>query len=368
MAFIIFIIILSILVFVHEMGHFIAAKKAGVRVDEFGFGFPPRMLKLFSKGGTDFTLNWIPFGGFVKIFGENYTESEEGRPGLGSGRHFTEVSKLWQVVILAAGVTFNFLLAWVFIALGFMIGLPYSVDNELGARVQNPALMIVAVLPESPAFEAGIKSGDIITSISRDRESITDSSQINPGSVSEFIGKSSDSVNLDIKRGDQMLDFEIMPSENVVSGRYALGISMDTVGTLKLPIHLALYEGIKTSVTLLVETVKGIGALIFNAFRGTADLSQVAGPVGIVGIVGEASELGFIYLLTLTAFISINLAVINLVPFPSLDGGRILFVIVEALKGSPVNPKFFNWANMLGFALLIIFMVLITVRDVGNLF
>lgn len=366
MSLIIFIIILSVLVFVHEMGHFIAAKRAGVRVDEFGIGFPPKMLNLFKVGETQFSLNWIPFGGFVKIFGENpdVEVMQMSSPALGS-KKLTEVSKKWQVVILAAGVGFNFLLAWILISVGFAIGLPYSTDNKLGNLVKDPQLMIVSILSESPALEAGLKSGDIIRSISRDGEVLEN---INGESVSQFVNKSGDKVHLEITRSGQVHNFEIIPSEKVLDGRFALGISMDTVGTLRLPIHLSLWEGAKTSISLFKETVKGISSLALAAIRGKADLSQVTGPVGIVGIVGDASDLGFIYILTLTAFISINLAVINLIPFPSLDGGRILFVIIEAIKGSPVNPRVLNWANTLGFALLIFLMIAITIRDVGNLF
>ena len=267
-------------------------------------------------------------------------------------------------MILAAGVVFNFLLAWLLISVGFLIGMPYSIENELGARVENAQLMVVHVLPDSPALTAGLQSGDIIKSIARDEVL----NEITPDAVSEFINKSGEEVTLKIERNGVLQYFQIMPSESVIDGRFALGISMDEVGTLRLPLHLALWHGIKTSISLLTETVKGLVNLLFDAVRGRGDLSQITGPVGIVGIVGDASALGFVYILTLSAFISINLAVINLLPFPSLDGGRILFVLIEAIKGSPVNPRIFNWANTVGFALLILLMITITIRDIGNLF
>lgn len=360
MAFIIFIIILGVLVLVHEFGHFLAAKKAGIRVDEFGIGFPPRMLSFGRIGETTFTLNWIPFGGFVKIFGENPQEQK-----TFDTRSFQNASKMWQIVVLAAGVIFNFILAWVLVSLGFVIGLPTSVESDLGSKVQNPGLMIVNVLPDSPALLSGLKSGDIIESISRGETRL---SEISPETVGEFIGKSGEQIQLEIKRGQRVEKLEIIPEEHIVEGKFALGISMDIVGTLKLPIHSALFEGMKTSVSILTQTVKGLSILVLDALRGRGDLSQITGPVGIVGIVGDASTLGFVYLLTLTAFISINLAVINLVPFPSLDGGRILFVLIESIKGSPISPRIFNWANTVGFTLLILLMIFITVRDIGNLF
>lgn len=380
MAIIFFLIVLSVLVIVHEAGHFIAAKKAGVRVDEFGLGFPPKAFKLFRKWNTDFTLNWIPFGGFVKIFGENYDENQPHvRHGtspmsdmglgqnLGQEKHFTQVSKVWQVIILAAGVTFNVLLAWLLFSTSFLIGMPYSVDNDLGSRVSNAEVTIISVLPESPAEMAGLKSGDVVVGFSRS-DTPADGAMVTPEALSSFISESDEEVILKIKRGRSIFETAVEPSEMVVDGRYAIGINMDMVGTLQLPFLEAFWEGAKTTYYMIINTVKGLSALLFDAVRGRADLSQVTGPVGIVGIVGEASILGFVYILTLTAFISINLAVINLLPFPSLDGGRILFVIIEVVKGKPVSPRVFNAINSVSFALLILVMLLITVRDVSNLF
>jgi regulator of sigma E protease len=170
MTFLIFLIILGVLVFVHELGHFLVAKRAGVRVDEFGFGYPPRALKIGEKWGTLFTLNWIPFGGFVKILGENYEEDspqklaspESPRVALAgstrlsssqvsAGKSFTQVSKKWQAAMLVAGITFNILFAWLLFSLGFMIGLPTPVDNNFGGEVKNPALTITGLLDSSPA-------------------------------------------------------------------------------------------------------------------------------------------------------------------------------------------------------------------------
>ncbi|HEY4515797.1 MAG TPA: site-2 protease family protein [Candidatus Paceibacterota bacterium] len=367
MGIIIFIIVLSVLVIVHELGHFIAAKRAGVRVDEFGLGFPPKMVTLFKQGETAFTLNWIPFGGFVKIFGENY--DSESNFTLQQKKKFTEVSKVWQVVILVAGVTFNMILAWLLFSGSFMIGMPYSVENELGARVSEPRLTIVSVMSDSPAFRAGLKTGDIVTNFGyKDESRNVILQKIDPDTLSSFISQSGEPIELHIKRGGFDSIIELTPTENVASRRFVIGISMDMVGILKLPPHTALWEGAKITLVMFKETVKGLGSLLFDAVRGRADLSQVTGPVGIVGIVGDASILGFVYILTLTAFISINLAIINLVPIPSLDGGRVLFVIIEAIKGSPISTRVFNAANSISFVLLILAMILITIRDVGNLF
>lgn len=391
MTIIIFIVILGILVLVHEMGHFLAAKKAGVRVDEFGFGYPPRAFKIGRRWGTDFTINWIPFGGFVKIFGENYEEAgaEGGKTPEGLARldggsteqisskkfaypqelsnrgsfRFTQVSKKWQAVILVAGVTFNILFAWFLFSLGFLIGVPSSVENNFGGEVKNPVLTIVEVLPEYPAAESGLRSGDKIVSVSNTNSSLEDT---NPEEVSSLINSSS-LVNIKVDRGGEVYEYKITPKEDPESGRKVVGISMDMVGTVSLPIHKAIIEGGKTTANLTYLTVDGLYNLVVGAFKGTADLSSISGPVGIVGIVGDASRLGFSYLLTLTALISINLAIINLVPFPALDGGRLLFVLIEAVKKSPINPKVALWANTIGFGLLLLLMVFITFRDIAKL-
>jgi len=381
MTIIIFFIILGVLVFIHELGHFLAAKRAGVRVDEFGFGYPPRAYKIGEKWGTVFTLNWIPFGGFVKIFGENYEEAESLELKAESKKSedfskapssklqplsFTQVSKKWQATILAGGVIFNILFAWFLFSFGFLIGLPTSVGNSLGAEVKNPALIISTIVENSPAKEVGLKTGDKIKEISLSNGNKV--SNLVPESVSDFINKSSGEISIKIDRGGEILNFDVFPDAKIVEGKKVIGISMDNVGTLSLPIHKAVFEGGKTTLNIMQLTVLGISNLVKDAVKGDADMSNIAGPVGIVGLVGDASRLGFVYLITFTALISINLAIINLVPFPALDGGRILFVMIEGVIGRPINPKFAQITNTVGFALLIALMLFITYRDILRLF
>jgi regulator of sigma E protease len=384
MIFLIFLIILGVLVFVHELGHFLLAKWARVKVDEFGFGYPPRAMKIGEKWGTLFTLNWIPFGGFVKIVGEDYEEEPaENTPEarytkhLGSGgsdfqpvlkedKSFTQVSKKWQAAILVAGVTFNIIFAWFLFSLGFMIGLPTSVDNNFGGEVKNPVLTITGLVDSSPAQKAGLKTGDKIKEISLSGG--TKLQDLKPEAVSDFINNSSGEVAVEVDRGGKILDFKLTPETGTEKGRKIIGISMDMVGTLYLPIHKAIYEGGKTTLKLSLLTVEGIANLIKNAVRWKADISEVAGPVGIIGLVGDATRLGFAYLLTFTALISINLAIINLVPFPALDGGRILFVAIEGITKRKINPKIANTLNTAGFAILIALMLIVTYRDILKLF
>lgn len=363
MTFLIFLIILGVLVFVHELGHFLVAKKAGVQVDEFGFGYPPKALELGRRWGTLFTLNWIPFGGFVKILGENY---EEENSSDSKNINFTQVSKKWQAGILVAGVTFNIVFAWLLFTLGFMIGLPTSVENDFGAEVKNPALTITGLLADFPAQKSGLKTGDKIKSIVLENGEALE--VLNPENTSDFIDRSSGKLLVQVDRGGEILNFKITPKTTASGGDKIIGINMDMVGTLSLPIHKAIWQGGKTTFKLSYLTVVGIATLVGDAFKGQADISQVAGPVGIIGLVGDASRLGFSYLLTFTALISINLAVINLVPFPALDGGRILFVAIEGVTKKKISPKVAGVLNTIGFALLIIVMLIVTYRDILKLF
>lgn len=361
MSILLFIIILAALIFVHELGHFIAAKRAGVRVDEFGIGFPPRLWKK-KIGETVYSINAFPIGGFVKIFGED--PSEESLKGEDSLRSLNHKKRYVQAWIIAAGVVFNLLFAWLLVSFGFMIGLPYSADDSVySARVQNPSLTITQVMPLSPAEKAGLKGGDIILDISSGADSLN-----NPRveTTQKFIA-SHEELKLTYLRGTETKTATVRGIDGVIDGRRAIGISMDIVGILKLPIHEALYAGTKTTASITVAMIIGILEFFKNIFIGQANLKDISGPVGIVGIVSDASTLGFIHLLSLTAIISINLAIINLLPFPALDGGRLLFLLIEAIKRSPIKPGVANAANGIGFLILIAFMVFITFHDVMKL-
>lgn len=365
MSILIFIIILAILVFVHELGHFLVAKKSGIRVDEFGIGFPP---KIFSKEwrGTLYTLNAIPFGGFVKIFGEdshNENISEDNK-----SVSFVYKPKWIQATVLVAGVTFNLIFAWIIISLGFMIGLPTPTDYDGLGKVSDVKLTITEVLANSPAQRAGLISGDIIVGVSNDKVSYS-LNEISPEKVTSVVSdETTKSVHVEYKRGkEDIKKVDIIPEKNS-EGRKIVGIAMDSVGIIRLPIHPALFEGGRTTINLIKETVIGLSKFFLDIFRFNSDFSKVSGPVGIAKVVGEARTLGFIYLLSITAIISINLAVINLLPFPALDGGRLLFVFIEAIIRRPISPKFVNYANTVGFAFLILLMIVVTTNDIIKLF
>ncbi len=371
MSILIFFIILFVVVLVHEAGHFFVAKFFKIRVDEFGVGFPPKAMTLFKKDETEYTLNWLPIGGFVKIFGEN--PDDESVNGPDKERSFVNKPRWQQALVLFAGVFMNFILAWVLFSVGFASGLPTSVGSEpSGYTLENTNLVIVGTLPNSPAELSGIKTGDKIIGVNTidDKKNTLILENINPESFRDFIGESKNKeIVLNYTRGLDKTIYEARMEPNInEEGRAVIGVAMDQIGTLKLPIHLALVEGFSMTVYQTKTTAVGLFTLIKNAVIGQGDLSSVSGPVGLTKIVGEASKFGFIYLLSLTALISVNLAIINLVPFPALDGGRLLFLLIEKIKGSRLNQNFANTANMVGFFLLILFMLIVTYNDIVKLF
>ncbi len=373
----IFIVILLVLVLVHEFGHFFTAKKFGIRVDEFGFGFPPKLFS-FKKGETEYSINALPFGGFVKIFGENFDEADMLEVGFlekdavskqDYSRSFIKKPKYKQAIVLFAGIFANFLLAWLLFSISFMSGLPTSVSNQpKGYAIQDVNLVIVSVLPESPAENAGIKSGDKIISVKSGKDFL---SVIDPDTLKSFImSHSKKEIEFEYLRGKDkdLLTTKLTPISMTTGDKPTIGIAMDQIGIVKLPILRAFWEGLKLDWNVTKGTVVGLYTLIVTGIQGNGSFSSITGPVGMVGIVGDAYKFGFVYLLSFTALISVNLAIINLIPFPALDGGRLLFLLIEKIKGSRMNIKITNVANMIGFAILIILMLLVTYHDVVKLF
>jgi len=365
MSVLIFIIILVILILAHEFGHFIVAKRSGIRVDEFGIGFPPKIFgKKFRE--TEYSINWIPFGGFVKIFGEDM--EEEAISGQDRERSLISKPKYIQVAVIAAGVFFNILLAWILISIGFMSGLPAPVSMAEGGKMENAHLTVIAVGQDTPAEKADLRPGDHIIALATETAALQD--EVTPDAVSLFISEYGDEqIAILYERAGESGTVFVSPEEGILEGRFAIGITMDTIGILTLPPHKAIWEGAKTTIGLTEAIIVGFAGLIKGAFaNGGASLAAVTGPVGIIGLVGDASDFGFVYLLGFTAFISINLAIINLIPFPALDGGRLLFILIEAIKGTPIRPSVARAANTIGFLLLIILMLVVTYNDMVKIF
>lgn len=363
MNILIFIIILLVLVVSHEFGHFIVAKKFGIRVDEFSFGFPPTLFKK-KKGETTYKFNALPFGGYVKIFGEN--PDEESLTGPDSNRSFAKKPRYVQSLVLIAGVVMNFLVAWVLLSVGFLTGLPSSSGQvPSGHTLLNESLMVTGIAHGSPADKAGLAVGDKIVFL-KTKNQITETPS--PESVRYFIRQHGDEeITLSYVRGSENKTVTITP-EKKDGDIPMIGVSMDVIGNLKLPLHKAVWGGLKLAWHYTTATAVGFYSLIHDSILGKADLSTITGPIGIVGSVGDAAQFGFVYLLSFTALISINLAVINLIPFPALDGGRLLFLVIEKIKGSRIKPEIANMANFIGFGLLMILMLVITYHDIVRLF
>lgn len=394
MTIIIFILILGALVFVHELGHFLVAKAFGIRVDEFALGFPPRLFSWKPKGSeTTYALNLLPLGGYVKIFGENPDEAS--LKGPEKKRSLVNKPKYAQVLVLIAGIVANIVFAWLLISGGFMVGLPVSVSDSYADAVRDPETVVREVVPGSPASAAGFLPGDVLVYLEATPEvpgnvvgidghtpkEVLRGSGVTPSSVRRLIGFHPDEpISVLVKRlgktqtetGNAFLEVTprvVVAAGEVVTGesRATIGIVMDEIGTLKLPWHRALWEGIFFTKNIVVMTAEQITEFLGQVFTGKADMDQVSGPVGIASQVGEARELGFAYVLSFTAFISINLALLNLVPFPALDGGRILFVCIEAVIRRPIKPIVANCLNGLGFVLLVLLMIVIAYNDIVKL-
>lgn len=365
MSVIIFLIILGILIFVHELGHFSIAKWAKIRVDEFAVGFPPKIIS-FTKNGTRYALNLIPFGGYVKIFGENPDEESLDPEAKNS---FVNKNRWIQASVLFAGVFFNFIFAWILLSGSYMINAPAIATAENINEVKNIQTSIISVSADSPAERYGLEVGDQIKSLKAGDNSFAADSNLNVDNIRNFIFENSDErIQFTVVRDGSEKTIEVIPEEGIVPGRKAVGIDMADLGEMRLNFFEAIWQGLKTTVLLLERVAVGLFEFLVKAVVGKADMGQVAGPVGLVGHVGDAAKFGFSNLLSFTAMISLNLAVINLVPFPALDGGRLLFVAIEGITRRRINVKVANTLNLVGFALLMLLMISVTVSDIAKLF
>lgn len=364
MSIILFILILGVLIFVHELGHFLVAKKSGIRVDEFAVGFPPRIIS-WIRNGTKYSLNLIPVGGYVKIFGEN---ADEGSLDPENKDSFINKPRWTQAAVLVAGVVFNILFAWLLFSISLMAGFPTSVTDDNIANISESFVVVTNVLEDSPANTAGLQAGDQIVSVSRGGEELN-IDQITVKNLQEFIASSEQELNVGVIRLDENVELNISPERGLIGGeKPAIGISMDRIGKLQLPFWQAIVQGFTMMGQMTKEIAVGMVMLFADMFTGNGSLKHIAGPVGIVSLVGNASNFGLSYLLGFTAFISINLAILNILPFPALDGGRLLIVMIEGVIRRRIKPAIVNSINTVGFLILILLMLVITVNDVIRLF
>lgn len=364
-AIILFIIILLVLVTVHEFGHFIVAKLTNMRVDEFAFGFPPR---IFSKkiGETTYAINALPLGGYVSILGENGGQGEENSTAENAKhnpRAFSNRPWWAQLLVLVAGVTMNMLLAWfifIFISYG---NIQINADDPVyGKLVNNPSLMVVEASPESPAYKAGIIPGSTIIKI---RSGKSTAQLITPQSLVDFVGSHShDSFSITYKNPDgKIIETTIAAVYGIVPNKKAIGVSVESVGTLKTTAVQAVEIGTKRTYVMTVMTLDGLSYLFTSLIKGESILESLSGPVGIAKIVGQTSEYGYSAVLTLVAVLSINLAIFNILPLPALDGGRMVVVVIETVIRKRIPFKYYSWANIIGFSLLMLLLIIVTVHD-----
>lgn len=362
MSIVIFIVMLVVLIVGHEFGHLIAAKLSGMKVPEFGIGFPP---KLWGKkiGDTEYTINALPFGGFVKIVGEDAAESSN------DPAAFSNRPKILQAFTLFAGPFSNVILAFIFFTLAFMSGIPTALDSsEYAGRLSNERIVIAEVLPGSPAAEAGLRAGDRVVSVTANGvETVIERPEIIAGLIAESNGV----VMMTVLRNNEQVQLSATPEKGLIAEepeRQALGIASALVGTLQLPFFEAVQKGFFETVDKTQAIFLGMMNLIGSAVTLTADVKNIAGPVGIASLAGDAASFGFGSILSFAALISLNLAVLNLLPFPALDGGRLAFLLVETVIRRPIPVQIANTVNAVGFAILILLMLAVTAHDIFKLF
>lgn len=387
---ILFIIILSLLVFVHEFGHFITARKSGMKVYEFGFGFPPRAFGAYKDpktkkwvfvkgkgknsisetvGGEDrahpdefpatlYSINWLPLGGFVKIKGENGEAA--GEPDSFGAHPF------WQkAAVLLAGVTMNVLLAGVLFGIGFVVGLPADAEtlgDPQAIVVEEPAVLVQDVVDGSPADAAGFRFGDKVLAVNG--EPIADAKSL----VALIVQNGTEEIDVLLARGSETVSATLTPSVLLDDDSPKVGVILVDAGVVRYPWYIAFYKGFVAAGISLINIFIAFYLLIKGLVLGQGLVFSVAGPVGIAVMVGDSARLGISYLIHVTAMLSLSLAVVNVLPIPALDGGRLLFVTIEKIFKRPVPLKYEQLAHTVGFVLLMVLVVVVTWRDVVGLF
>lgn len=365
---------------VHEFGHFIVAKKSGMVVEEFGFGFPPRLVGIqkidgkwrfiaghksplpnpphqgegIGQAGADntiYSINLIPFGGFVKIKGEN--NEHESDP-----RSFVNRPFWARFLTLVAGVSMNWILAAVLFFLVFAIGTTSEIipGDALfkNAHITNPQVAIAEVAKNSPAEHAGLMPGDIILKIDGQSQNKT-------GEIRDYIYKNKGKIfEFEIQRVKEVKKIKVQSFMELQKDQGPTGISPTDIGTLRLPVFAAASLGVQKAWGLTKLTFWGIGQL----FVSKDVLKSVGGPVKIAKLTGEVATLGITSLMNFAAVLSVNLAVLNILPIPALDGGRVLFLLIEKIRRKKNNQKVEQWVNAAGFVVLICLMILVTIKDI----
>ncbi len=364
LSIVVFLVILSILVLIHEAGHFFVAKKMGVKVEEFGFGFPPR---LFGKkyGETLYSFNLLPIGGFVKLYGED----EAGGGSIKIKNHSSAGSKImqdkrsfisrpaWQrFLIVIAGVVMNFLLAVVIVSYLFAVS---------GVPIPSGNIIIAQVAKNSPAEKAGLKSGDTILLV--DNKPMQDTQQL-IAYIKKHAGKK---VSLQITHHNtsKAITITLIPRITYPKDQGAMGVAISQAVTIeKYPWYQAPFIGITESAKQSWVIVVGLGSAITQIVTQGQVPEGLAGPVGIAQVTNQFVQAGFDAVLSLMAMLSLNLAVLNILPIPALDGGRLFFILYEMITRKKVHPTFESYAHAIGMVVLLFLIVLITIHDLFRIF
>lgn len=345
-----FVIVLGILVFIHELGHYLAARWRGVHVEAFSIGFGRPVLRWTDRVGTEWRLSWLPLGGYVKLHGQERPEeaSAEARAAWQAGRTFHEKGVGSRAIVIAAGPVANFLLAMVLFA-------------GLFATAGQPVMLPVVgdVQPASAAEKAGLQPGDRITQI--DGKDVADFEALRV-----VVAAHPDSpLQLRVQRGDQTLTLPVTPQAREQGGTRigTLGVTSRDTEFHRLPIGAAMIAGVTQTWDISVQTLGGLWQMI-SGQRGADDLG---GPLRIAQLSGQVADLGIASLVSFIAVLSINLGLINLFPVPILDGGHLLFYAIEAVRGRPLPPRAMEYGFRAGFALLAALFVFATWNDLSHL-
>ncbi|HYF04657.1 MAG TPA: M50 family metallopeptidase [Patescibacteria group bacterium] len=365
MTLLIFLIILSVLVFVHELGHFIVAKKSGMNVEEFGFGFPPRLIGVQKKDGnfkviwgpkqvqdkqtTVYSINWIFAGGFVKITGENNDDEN----------HASFVNKPFSArfFTLTAGVIMNVLLAVVLYAVSFNLGAPLMVGEraDLPCPAEGVAVTIHTVVPGSPADHAGIKVGDQVLGL--DGIQVHDTSDV----ISYIKTNAGKSFNFTVRRQQVEHSLAVNSAQTPPPNQGPTGIGLGLFGTVKCSPALAIKQGVIASYYGLINIPLGL----YDVFTSGAGFQALGGPVRIYQETDKVKDqAGVQGLIPFAAFLSLNLAFLNILPIPALDGGRVMFLLIEKIRRKRNRQIVEQTANAIGFLLLLLLLVAISIKDV----
>ncbi|MBI4433611.1 site-2 protease family protein [Candidatus Uhrbacteria bacterium] len=363
-----FVLVLSLLVFVHEAGHFFAARRAGMGVEEFGFGFPPRLVGVQRVRGrwrwvvgnrdhaptgqsTIYSLNAVPLGGFVRITGEDGGGAE-------NPRSFSAKSYTRRALVLVAGVGMNVLLSIVLFTIVFAIGAPQVLDGiPPGTVVRDHRVAIAGVLAESPAARAGVQPGDVVTAIGN--QSVTTAA-----ALQEYVrAHGGESVELHILRGTQAQVIVVQPEVLPGTGKTGVGVQLVETGIVRYPVHRAVVEGVRMTGYVFQEIIRSFAGLFQGLIRDRTVSVDVTGPVGIAVLTGQVVQLGFIHLLQFAGVLSANLALLNVVPFPALDGGRLALLLLEAIRRKSLRQTVERAIHTAGFLVLLVLIMLVTYRD-----